>query len=288
MVKRTLILLAAFLFVFNVSAQHDTLKTVLYELRVVKNNFTQIQKSNYDLNLLIKSQGHTIDSLKSVVATNTLNIQQTADSLGIKITRTEKTTAQQYSDLDSAIGKNTLIGIIAFLLVALITLLFFLVLRKRQSKDKSEILEKTDSTIKSLEEKQVELYAKVAEIYNEQLKLLSVQPKKEKVDHSLALKFADEMVKMQMNITYMDQNVKGLKQLKIALGNMNDNFKANGYEIIDHLNKPYHEGSNMQATMEPDPSLKEGEFIIRRIIKPEVHFDNKMIQNAQVIVAFGE
>ena len=129
-------------------------------------------------------------------------------------------------------------------------------------------------------------------MHHKQMELLKVERKANhnngEIDHSLPLKVADEIVKMQMNLVHMDNKIRGHKQLSIAVTNVFDNFKANGYEIIDHLNKPYNEGMNMDASKEPDPSLKEGEQIIRRIIKPEIHFNNKMTQKAQVIVSYGE
>lgn len=89
-----------------------------------------------------------------------------------------------------------------------------------------------------------------------------------------------------MNLVHMDSKVRGHKQLTIAVTNVFDNFKANGYEIVDLLNKPYNDGMNMDESKEPDTSLNEGARI-RRIIKPEIHYNNKMIQKAQVIVAYG-
>ena len=45
---------------------------------------------------------------------------------------------------------------------------------------------------------------------------------------------------------------------------------------------------NIDASKEPDTNLSEGEMKITRIIKPEVLFNNKKIQTAQVIVSVGE
>jgi hypothetical protein len=144
---------------------------------------------------------------------------------------------------------------------------------------------------KSIEEEQVQINTKLAELYNGQMELLKHERKANPgndIDHSLALKVADEIVKMQMNLVHMDSKVRGHKQLTIAVTNVFDNFKANGYEIVDLLNKPYNDGMNMDASKEPDPTLNEGVQLIRRIIKPEIHYNNKMIQKAQVIVAYGE
>ena len=45
---------------------------------------------------------------------------------------------------------------------------------------------------------------------------------------------------------------------------------------------------NMVATMEFDDSIEEGKQIIKRIIKPQINYNNKVIQTAKVIVAYNE
>jgi hypothetical protein len=292
MLKKICFLITATLGFISLNAQPDSLNVIWHKIGAIESSNHQLWKTNNELISKIRLQQKTIDTLLKVVAINKMNIQQTSDSLGAKINTTENVSNQKYSKLDSIVNKHTLLGVIAFLLAAMISGIVYYLLNVRRKDDKADVINQISKTKTILEEEQVKVYTKIAEIHQSQLDMLktdrTVNNKAIDPDHSLAKKIADEMVKMQMNISYMDQNIKGLKQLKIALNNMNDNFKANGYEIIDHLNKPFYEGMNMQATMEPDPSLKEGEFFIRRIIKPEIHFENKVIQNAQVIVGFGE
>jgi len=168
----------------------------------------------------------------------------------------------------------------------------YLLLRRKQQSETTNVENQLAQTKKTIDEEQLQINTKLAELYNGQMEFLKIERKANKnsndIDHSLPLKVADEIVKMQMNLVHMDNKVRGHRQLSIAVTNVLENFSANGYEIIDHLNKPYKDGMNMQATMEPDTSLKDGEQIISRIIKPEIHYNNKIIQHAQVIVAFGE
>ena len=86
----------------------------------------------------------------------------------------------------------------------------------------------------------------------------------------------------------MDAETKGLKQLSASVIRIQDNFKANGYEMIDMLNKPYDQGMKVSANFIPDETLKAGEQIITRIIKPQVNFNGVMIQSAQIEVSQGE
>jgi len=112
--------------------------------------------------------------------------------------------------------------------------------------------------------------------------------KAEEVDHSLALKVADEIIRIHKNLSNMDSETKGLKQLSASVERIQDNFKANGYEMIDMLNKPFDQGMKVSANFRPDENLKQGEQVITRIIKPQVNFKGVMIQAAQVEVSVGE
>ena len=86
----------------------------------------------------------------------------------------------------------------------------------------------------------------------------------------------------------MDSSIKGFKQLKASVDRIKDNFIANGYELIDMLNKPYDPGLKVIANFRPDENLKKGEQIITRIIKPQVNYKGAMIQSAQIEVTQGE
>lgn len=105
------------------------------------------------------------------------------------------------------------------------------------------------------------------------------------VDHSLALKVADEIVRIELNLSRMDASVKGYKQLAKAVERIKNNFQANGYEIIDMLGKSYNEGMKVVANFVPDETLKEGDQIITGVTKPQINYNGKMIQSAQITVS---
>jgi len=261
-----------------------------------KVNSLQSENSNLkseirNLNTRLLNASKSIDSLRNQTQQNSNAISQTTHELGIKIKETGDKNEGQIAEVSESLSNNSLYGIIGVLSALLLSGFLYWLLSKRQKIDKTEAETRLSNAKKSIEEEQIQINTKLAELYSGQMELMKqerkVNPTNE-IDHSLALKVADEIVKMQMNLAHMDSKIRGHKQLTIAVTNVFDNFKANGYEIIDHLNKPYKEGMNMDASKEPDPMLNEGEQIIRRIIKPEIHYNNKMIQKAQVIVAYGE
>ena len=103
--------------------------------------------------------------------------------------------------------------------------------------------------------------------------------------HELVLKIADEIVRIETNLSHMDANVRGYRQLARAVERIKANLKANGYEIVDMLGKPYHEGMKVTANFVMDETLAEGEQRITSIIKPQINYCRKMIQAAQITVS---
>lgn len=136
-----------------------------------------------------------------------------------------------------------------------------------------------------MQEESVKLDDKLLEMFDKQI---SATPKvigTDKPDHSLALKVADEIVRIELNMSRMDSSIKGYKQLAKAVERIKDNFKANGYEIIDMLGKPFNEGMKVTANFVADEELEEGKQIITSITKPQINYNGQMIQAAQITVS---
>lgn len=136
-----------------------------------------------------------------------------------------------------------------------------------------------------MQEESIKLDDKLLELFDRQI---ANAPKNEgygNPDHSLALKVADEIVRIELNMSRMDSSIKGYKQLAKAVERIKDNFKANGYEIVDMLGKPYNEGMKVTADFVADEDLEDGAQIITGITKPQVNYNGQMIQAAQITVS---
>jgi hypothetical protein len=104
----------------------------------------------------------------------------------------------------------------------------------------------------------------------------------------LALKVADEITLIERNISHMNKDTKGLKPLIRAIERLKDNLLSKGYEIPELLGKPFIEGMKITIiTSIPDENLEKGRDLITKIIKPQVNFNEKLIQMAQVEVTVG-
>jgi hypothetical protein len=278
--------------------QDDEIKKLQDRLEMAeKNNAklrTELKLIRTDLSKQITLLNDSIKDLSVKLSQNQYNIATVSKELGVKISATETNTNNKIQTLDNTVSKNTLYWIIAVLAIALLSILLFVLLRKQLTKDKTDITANIQQTKKVLEEEGVKLDSKLVDLLATQMLLMKEERqavpslKAEEVNHELALKVADEIIRIQKNLGNMDAETKGLKQLVASVKRIQDNFEANGYELIDMLNKPYDQGMKVSANFRPDETLKTGEQIITRIIKPQVNFKGVMIQAAQVEVSAGE
>jgi len=281
----------------NLKSQLETIRSgnskILQEHKSLKNSQFALKKDNKKLNSSFETYKQNtetkIDSLQQIINSNSANIKTTADELGIKIDETNKSTNQSITDLNKTVSQNTLYWIIAILAVALLILLVFVLLRKQLFKQKTDLDSNLQDTRKVLEEEGVKLDNKLIEVLETQLKIINNNSSgaEKEADHTLALKVADEIIRIQKNLTRMDEKTKGLKQLTASVKRIQDNFASNGYELVEMLGKPFNDGMKVSANFVPDEDLEAGQQIITRIIKPQVNYKGVMIQSAQIEVSQG-
>lgn len=281
--------------------QNTELQKQQQEISVLKqklnNQLAVINQQKTELaNLSVKTENQEkqIDSLKTETSQNVQNIKSIADDLGTKIQQTETTAKDSISKLDKDVSTNRLYWIIATLATLLLGGIIYWLLGKRIANSKTDVETQIKNTKKSLEEESIKLDSKLVEVLESQLKLkqeekLTVPTNSNiEIDHSLALKVADEIIRIQKNLQQMDANTKGLKQLSASVKRIQDNFASNGYELVEMLGKEYNEGMKVIANFIPSEDLETGKEIITRIIKPQVNFKGQMIQSAQIEVSVGE
>ena len=246
------------------------------------------------LSVKTENQEKQIDSLKTQTNQNIQNIKSIADDLGTKIQETQTTAKDSISKLDKDVSTNRLYWIIATLATLLLGGIIYWLLGKRIANSKTDVETQIKNTKTALEEESIKLDSKLVEVLETQLKLKQEEKQiistnaSNEIDHSLALKVADEIIRIQKNLQQMDANTKGLKQLTASVKRIQDNFASNGYELVEMLGKEYNEGMKVIANFIPSEDLETGKQIITRIIKPQVNFKGQMIQSAQIEVSVGE
>jgi septal ring factor EnvC (AmiA/AmiB activator) len=301
---RKLLLTITAIGIFSVASfeqdKNDTIQQLrisIEKLEVANSKLSgQLNAANSSIQKIERKLSATADSLnilKNNLANTNSNLQTIADNLGVRIQETSDKASADLSTLSKIVSKNTLYWIIAVLFIALLSVLLFGWLKKQLSKEKTGLSYQIKKTSETLRDEQIKLDGQLIKLLDTQMQLMNAErqtssAKAEEVDHSLALKVADEIIRIHKNLSNMDSETKGLKQLSASVERIQDNFKANGYEMIDMLNKPYDQGMKVSANFRPDENLKQGEQIITRIIKPQVNFKGVMIQAAQVEVSVGE
>ena len=192
----------------------------------------------------------------------------------------------------TVVENRTLYGVLMFVVLAVIIVVGSWWLIKRIKRDNSSLdeIRKAQDVLQNIQtkmqEESIKLDNKLLEVATLQMKTASVTANSNPT--SLALKVADEIVRIELNLSRMDSSIKGYKQLAKAVQRIKDNFLANGYEIIDMLGKPYVEGMKAAVTFVRDESLLRGQQIITKIIKPQINYQQQMIQAAQIEVSQSE
>ncbi|MBD3592722.1 hypothetical protein [Bacteroides sp. GM023] len=232
------------------------------------------------------------DSLQEKLSEIQKELNGVSCKLGGEIIDTQKIVKEKTEIFSENIQSRTVYGIVGFIIVLIIAVSVYWILHKRISYSTS-MIDKVREAQNNVQEESVKLDNKLMELLNRQLDIQKIQSNtvscekngNPQVDHSLALKVADEIVRIEINLSRMDPSVKGYKQLNKAVERIKDNFLANNYEMVDMLGKAYNDGMKVIVNFLSDESLKDGEQIITGIIKPQINYKGQMIQTAQVTVS---
>ena len=232
-------------------------------------------------------QSAVIDSLRNIC--NQLGKKQSVDNKSIcrKIDETNSNVQENQNMLQS---RTLWAGmVVLLLLVAIFGVAYRLVKRIKLGSTSIDEVRKAQEALQAaqtkMQEESVKLDDKLLDLFNRQLANSSKVAGNDKPDHSLVVKLADEIARIETNLSKMDKSVRGYKQLVQAKDRMINNVRANGYEIISLLGQEYNDGMQFQTRFVPDESLPEGKRIITGMIKMQVNYNGKMIQPAEIVVS---
>ena len=261
--------------------------TLSKQLNKSEEKIKRQNKKILDIEDVIKSQKLKIDDIDSVCDTIRTIQDDDRKEFSIRIDSTDESIQQS----NNILNNRTIIGGVIVLVILLFAIIITYIFYKRIKFGASTIdnVRKAQESLQAaqlkMQEDSVKLDNQLLILIEKQINYSPVNTATSEVDHSLALKVADEIVRIELNLSRMDSSVKGYKQLAKAVERIKNNFLANGYEIIDMLGKPYNEGMKVVANFVPDDTLKEGEQIITGITKPQINYNGQMIQSAQITVS---
>lgn len=261
---------------------HDEIKTLSLRNIKAERQISDMQHENMELS-------SSVDSLQKEC--NALVANQKADKSELATSIDETNTMIQTTE--NMLSLRTLWGMcgLIVLLIAIIGIVVAFLKKFRAGTTSIDNVRKTQELLQAtqtkMQEESVKLDNQLLAIVQKQLDASTSSASKTtgEPDHSLVVKLADEIARIETNLSKMDKSVKGYKQLVQAKDRMINNVRANGYEIISLLGQEYNDGMQFQARFVPDESLPEGKRIITGMIKMQVNYNGKMIQPAQIVVS---
>lgn len=265
----------------------------------LRNEVEILSASNASLKATVNRQGVQVEASKKAIeelyekiADNSMEIKSVSselcrsiDSVSSKVIEQDNILKTKTELMTGQIRSNAILfGLCGCVLLLLTAVVFLFARLNIKSTQKRVDVISNDQRL--LKDDNIKLDNKLLDILEHNIK--QGEQKIAEPNHKLAVNIANEVARISQNLTHMDESVKGVSNLKHRVDAILTFLNSQGYDIPLLLGKPYNEGYNMIATMEQDDSLKEGEQIIKRVIKPQISFNGKMIQAAEVVVAYNE
>lgn len=258
---------------------HAEINTLKSQLKTVQTANLALKDSVMRINMQLKANVDSVNSLKVQLMDLSKTVEEKSSRLSedIGATNSNLEVTQESNRKDFRKHAFLVGGIFLSTLLGFLVLILFL--RNRMNRGSATINE-IKSVQKRIQEESLKLDNKLISIIEKE----NIESG-ESGDHSLAMKVADEVVRIEMNLFRMDKSIKGYKQLSKAVERIKNNFTAQGYEIVDMLGATYNEGMRINADFVIDESLAEGSRIITSITKPQINYMGQMIQKAIVTVS---
>ncbi len=254
---------------------------------VIQRKYSVLQRENQRLQRSQQEFKLKLDSLQNVLVENNRKSQQSIQTLDGEIKSVQNTTEKKQIELSDSMQMRTIVGFVSVAIVLLVLGIVYYLLHKRINKGTSTI-DKIQDSQKMLQEESIKLDDKLIELLNTQFNIQKTANKSNDIDHSLALKVADEIIRIENNLRQMDSSIRGYKQLLKAVERIKEDFTNKEYEIVELLGKPFIEGMKAFVTYVVDENLKENEQYITKVKKPQVNYKGVMIQAATIEVSQNE
>lgn len=288
------------LFVFFIAplyacgAFNDSSKIIYLQREVsnLKSTVSRLQQEDGRLKDLCYQQAKELDSLRTKQEQQDENVRMLTDTVKAGISNANQKIDNNVSTLSDSISNRSWFGALAILIAIGLLACAYYILRKRISSGATTIekirsaQEGLETAQKAMQEESVKLDSKLVELLD---KKITTQPQDNtEEDHKLVKSIATEVVRIEQNLAFMDLKTKGVSNLKNRASAIKSTLQSKGYEIPSLIGETYHEGDNMKPTMELDEELPVGTYVIRRVMKPMILYKGKVIQAAEVVVAYNE
>ena len=273
----------------SIHVYYGKIKTFELEMQTIHLENDLLESKVSEFSSIITAQSNEIDSLKLVITQTNNRVSALADSLNNNTTTTRKQIQTNSDSLNATIAKKSQTGLWIFIALAIVFGVIAFVFGKLIAKRGNEVASLSAKADKLNEEIVNRLSSEISEMQSisKQISTISATTGNggTNTEQNLITTLADRITFMEMTLYKMDSSVRGHKQLSKSIKQMKDNLLANGYELVDMLGIDYHDGMKVTANFVEDENLPEGKQIITGIIKPQINYQGKMIQSAQITVS---
>jgi hypothetical protein len=115
----------------------------------------------------------------------------------------------------------------------------------------------------------------------------SSQLQQPQVDHTLAIRLADELYRMRRRLVSLPEETRGVVSLRRSIERLETELADHGYDLVDATGRPYVDGLTMEARFIPDDALGPGQRVISKVIAPQVNYRGALVRMAEVEVGLG-
>lgn len=290
-----IVVLLVALSTYNIWAQTADSLWVAHSLQQVQKENARLQQTVDRLSRQVKYLSERVTAVEHAAADSVAQIGAKVAGVQSDLARSATGLNNRLNDIDQKVEIGTassdtksrtalLWAVIGTLLVAALGVVGFVILRKRLRGDKNSF-EKFAVEVGNLRQSQVDLDSKLTAVLEKQLEVVDKAGSGD--DHSLVLSIINEMSRIDQNLQFMDAKTKGVSQLRNRSKAISEALKRKGYETPALIGTEYKEGYNMEASVEEDDTVEPGKMIIKRVSRPAVLYNGKMIQAANVVVGYN-
>jgi len=289
----------------SIMSLHKQLAMMTAEMATIQQNYdslSEFKNNTFKLVDQINNQIRIINSkLKdmleieekiNIVTTSVHNQSEHIVGLGNEISNISETTQKELTFLKNRYMWLLFFGSIFFILFLATTGIFLYLLKKQKTfdalDDKIALIGNNQREEQQRVQEQVaELFQANIEIINQINELTDIKSVEED-DHTLELSVGNEIFRMRKRLKNIPEDIIGFKAIKKALDRLEDDFNAKGYEIVDMLNQPFYDGLTASVNYVTSKEIPRGEQKISRVVKPQINFNNVLIQMSDIEVTKGE
>ena len=268
---------------------YDSLLTIIEQKNAEQQErLTRLEQRTHELATQVASNSEKVNLLGEAVEQKVGGIHEQMDSIderyGLRMTNAE--TAVQATDTRQ--HKSVVWGIVIAVAICLLLVATYFILRRRIAKKGNDIellRARADDLNRQIVErmgKELEELQKVSDAFVAAMMEIPYPTP----DHSVVLAVGDNLAIMETNLYRMDRSTRGYNNLLNSINRIKTNLLNLGYEIVDMLGKDYVEGTTVdKVAFRDDDSLEEGKQIITAVRKPQINYNGKAIQFANIEVS---